>query len=89
MSLLAWGVLTDAETAGPLVRTLTTSAMLDALGQRYGQPVYETGVGMKFVAPKMQEVGAALGGEESGGYVFARPHARTRRHVFGAGVSCS
>ena len=72
MSLLAWGVLTDPETAGPLVRTLTTSAMLDALGQRHGQPVYETGVGMKFVAPKMQEVGAALGGEESGGYVFAR-----------------
>ncbi len=72
MSLLAWGVLTDPETAGPLVRTLTTSAMLDALGASYDQPVYETGVGMKFVAPKMLEVGAALGGEESGGYVFAR-----------------
>lgn len=72
MSLLAWGVLTDPLTAGPLVRTLTTSAMLDALGSGYGQPVYETGVGMKFVAPKMLEVGAALGGEESGGYVFAR-----------------
>lgn len=72
MSLLAWGVLTDPATAGPLVRTLTTSAMLDALGERHRQPVYETGVGMKFVAPKMLEVGAALGGEESGGYVFAR-----------------
>lgn len=72
MSLLAWGVLTDPQTAGPLVRTLTTSAMLDALGARHDQPVYETGVGMKFVAPKMLEVGAALGGEESGGYVFAR-----------------
>ena len=72
MSLLAWGVLTDPEHSGPIVRTLTTSAMLDALGEKYDQPVHETGVGMKFVAPKMIETGAALGGEESGGYVFAR-----------------
>ncbi len=72
MSLLAWGLLSDPLTAGPVVRTLTTSAMLDDLGEKYGQPVYETGVGMKFVAPKMQAIGAALGGEESGGYVFAR-----------------
>lgn len=72
MSLLAWGILQDPATAGPLVKTLTTSAMLNRLGQIYSQAVYETGVGMKFVAPKMVEVGAALGGEESGGYVIAR-----------------
>ena len=72
MSLLAWGILRDPATAGPLVKTVTTSAMLDRLGQIHSQAVYETGVGMKFVAPKMVEVGAALGGEESGGYVIAR-----------------
>ncbi|RME87268.1 MAG: phosphoglucomutase/phosphomannomutase family protein, partial [Anaerolineae bacterium] len=36
----------------------------------YGVPVYETGVGFKYVAPKMLEVDALIGGEESGGYAF-------------------
>ncbi len=72
MSLLAWGLLRQPETAGPVVRTITTSSMLDRLGELYGQPVFKTGVGMKFVAPKMIAEEAVIGGEESGGYVIAR-----------------
>jgi len=45
--------------------------MLNKLGAQYGVPVYETGVGFKYIAPKMVEVDALLGGEESGGYAFA------------------
>jgi phosphomannomutase len=44
--------------------------MLNKLGQLYNVPVYETGVGFKFVAPKMIETDAMIGGEESGGYAF-------------------
>jgi phosphomannomutase len=33
-------------------------------------PVHETGVGFKYIAPKMVEVDALIGGEESGGYAF-------------------
>jgi len=44
--------------------------MLDKLGEIYGVPVYHTGVGFKYVAPKMLEVDAIIGGEESGGYAF-------------------
>jgi phosphomannomutase len=44
--------------------------MLNKLGQIYNVPVYETGVGFKFVAPKMLETDALIGGEESGGYAF-------------------
>jgi phosphomannomutase len=44
--------------------------MLIKLGRHYQVPVYETGVGFKFVAPKMLEVDAMIGGEESGGYAF-------------------
>jgi phosphomannomutase len=44
--------------------------MLIKLGQMYDVPVYETGVGFKYVAPKMLEVDAMIGGEESGGYAF-------------------
>jgi phosphomannomutase len=32
--------------------------------------VHETGVGFKYVAPKMIETDAMIGGEESGGYAF-------------------
>jgi phosphomannomutase len=44
--------------------------MLNKLGKLYDVPVYETGVGFKYIAPKMVEVDALIGGEESGGYAF-------------------
>jgi phosphomannomutase len=44
--------------------------MLETLGKMYNVPVYETGVGFKYVAPKMLETDAMMGGEESGGYAF-------------------
>ncbi|MDX1615185.1 MAG: phosphoglucomutase/phosphomannomutase family protein [Candidatus Promineifilaceae bacterium] len=55
---------------GPIVKTISTTKMLNKLGERYGVPVYETGVGFKYIAPKMMEVDALIGGEESGGYAF-------------------
>jgi len=44
--------------------------MLEKLGKLYDVPVIETGVGFKYVAPKMMETNAMIGGEESGGYAF-------------------
>jgi len=55
---------------GPIVKTLSTTGMLNKLGKLYNVPVYETGVGFKYVAPKMIETDAMIGGEESGGYAF-------------------
>ena len=55
---------------GPIVKTLSTTTMLSKLGKIYNVPVYETGVGFKYVAPKMLETHAMIGGEESGGYAF-------------------
>ena len=55
---------------GPIVKTLSTTSMLEKLGERFGVPVYQTGVGFKYIAPKMMEVDALIGGEESGGYAF-------------------
>jgi alpha-D-glucose phosphate-specific phosphoglucomutase len=70
MSLLALYLLEVREQRGPIVKTVTTSSMLDRLGQLYGVPVHEVGVGFKYVAPKMLETDAIIGGEESGGYAF-------------------
>ncbi len=55
---------------GPIVKTISTTKMLNKLGKQYGVPVHETGVGFKYIAPKMVEVDALIGGEESGGYAF-------------------
>lgn len=55
---------------GPIVKTISTTKMLNKLGQLYHVPVYETGVGFKYIAPKMVEVDGLIGGEESGGYAF-------------------
>jgi alpha-D-glucose phosphate-specific phosphoglucomutase len=55
---------------GPLVKTITSTSMLDRLGEIYNVPVYETAVGFKYVAPVMIAQKALIGGEESGGYGF-------------------
>jgi phosphomannomutase len=68
--LLAYYMLEVRGERGPIVKTLSTTSMLNKLGDLYHVPVYETGVGFKYVAPKMLEVDAMIGGEESGGYAF-------------------
>jgi len=69
-ALLALYLLEIRGQRGAIIKTLSTTSMLNKLGQLYGVPVYETGVGFKYVAPKMTETDAMIGGEESGGYAF-------------------
>jgi phosphomannomutase len=68
--LLAYYLLEVRGLRGPIVKTLSTTTMLNKLGKLYNVPVYETGVGFKYVAPKVLETNAIIGGEESGGYAF-------------------
>ncbi len=68
--LLAYYLLEVRGQRGPIVKTISTTTMLNKLGKLYNVPVYETGVGFKYVAPKMLETDALIGGEESGGYAF-------------------
>ncbi|MGD2206191.1 MAG: phosphoglucomutase/phosphomannomutase family protein [Anaerolineae bacterium] len=69
-ALLAMYFLEVRGERGPIVKTLSTTSMLEKLGKIYDVPVYQTGVGFKYVAPKMLETDALIGGEESGGYAF-------------------
>jgi alpha-D-glucose phosphate-specific phosphoglucomutase len=69
-ALLAYYLLEVRQERGAIVKTLSTTSMLEKLGKLYNVPVYETGVGFKYVAPKMLETNAMIGGEESGGYAF-------------------
>jgi phosphomannomutase len=68
--LLAYYLLEVRGERGPIVKTLSTTKVLNKLGKIYNVPVYETGVGFKYVAPKFLETDALIGGEESGGYAF-------------------
>ena len=69
-ALLAYYLLEIRGERGDIVKTLSTTNMLNKLGEIYGVLVHETGVGFKYVAPKMTETNALVGGEESGGYAF-------------------
>jgi phosphomannomutase len=69
-ALLAMYFLEVRGERGPIVKTLSTTSMLEKLGTIYDVPIYQTGVGFKYVAPKMLETDALIGGEESGGYAF-------------------
>ena len=81
--LLALYMLEVRGERGPIVKTLSTTSVLEKLGQIYDVPVYQTGVGFKYVAPKMLETKAMIGGEESGGYAF-RGHVPERDGILAA-----
>ncbi len=68
--LLAYYMLEYRGERGPIVKSITTTAMVERLGEIYGVPVHETKVGFKFLGPKMMATDALIGGEESGGYGF-------------------
>ena len=69
-ALLSYYLLEVRGERGAIVKSITTTAMVQRLGEIYGVPVYETQVGFKFLGPKMMETDALIGGEESGGYGF-------------------
>lgn len=55
---------------GPVVRTVSTTRMIDRLAKRYGVAVYETPVGFNHIADYMLKEDILIGGEESGGISF-------------------
>lgn len=52
---------------GPAVRNVATTHVLDRMAEDYGEKCYEVPVGFKHISAKMQETGAIIGGESSGG----------------------
>jgi alpha-D-glucose phosphate-specific phosphoglucomutase len=55
---------------GPVVRTVSTTRMIDRLAAEYGLPIYETPVGFNHIADYMLKEDILIGGEESGGISF-------------------
>ena len=62
--------------AGPAVRTVSTSFLVDRVAAAHDESVYETPVGFKWVAAEMATRDALFGGEESAGSPSAGTYAR-------------
>jgi len=52
---------------GEIVKTFSTTDMLDKMGESYGLTVNTTPIGFKYIGPMMVEKDVLVGGEESGG----------------------
>jgi phosphomannomutase len=66
--------------AGPAVRTVSTTFLIDRVAAAHGESVVEVPVGFKWVAEAMAEHDALVGGEESGGFTI-RGHVREKDGV--------
>jgi len=56
--------------SGAVVRTVSTTRMIDRLAKRYGLTLHETPVGFNHIADYMMNENVLIGGEESGGISF-------------------
>ncbi len=70
---------------GPAVRNVATTHMLDRMAESFGEVCYEVPVGFKYVSAKMQETGAIIGGESSGG-LTVRGHINGKDGIYAASL---
>jgi alpha-D-glucose phosphate-specific phosphoglucomutase len=68
--LLTFYMLEVRGERGPIVKSVTTTQMVERLAEIYDVPLVETRVGFKFLGPEMTANDAIIAGEESGGYGF-------------------
>lgn len=67
LSLLVKYLSQEKGLTGTIVKTFSTTTMLDKQAAKYGLPILTTPIGFKYVAEKIVEGDVIVGGEESGG----------------------
>lgn len=70
---------------GPVVRNVATTHVLDRMAEAFGEKCYEVPVGFKHISAKMQETGAIIGGESSGG-LTVRGHINGKDGIYAASL---
>jgi phosphomannomutase len=68
---------------GGVVRNIATTHLLNRIAAGYGEQCYEVPVGFKHISSKMEETGALIGGESSGGLTL-RGHIMGKDGIFSA-----
>lgn len=71
-SLLIRHAIENKKWSGKIIKSISTTQMIDKIGKKYFMPVDVTPVGFKYISPAMKEEGVLVGGEESGGFGFPR-----------------
>jgi phosphomannomutase len=66
---------------GKVVKTFSTTHMLDVMCDAYGLPLETTKIGFKYIAEKMVTEDVLVGGEESGG-IAAKGHVPERDGIY-------
>ncbi|HUJ83593.1 MAG TPA: phosphoglucomutase/phosphomannomutase family protein [Candidatus Acidoferrales bacterium] len=66
-SILFWHLAGTRKLTGDVVKSFSTTKMIDKIARKFGRRVWETPVGFKYVCDRMLESDIVLGGEESGG----------------------
>ena len=90
-ALLSGEALADPDAyylSGDVVRTVSTSSIVDRVAEAAGEAVHETPVGFKWVAEAMADHDALMGGEESGGFGLTA-HLRNKDGVLVALVAAA
>jgi phosphomannomutase len=77
IALVARHLVEDRGMSGRIVKTLSTSVLVDRLGSYLGSEVTTTPVGFKWIYEEMVKGGVLIGGEESGG-IGIPEHVRER-----------
>jgi len=66
-SILLWHLAGTRKIPGDVVKTFSTTKLIDKIAAKYGRRLWETPIGFKYVAERMLESDILIGGEESGG----------------------
>ncbi len=66
-SILLKHLAEDLKLRGEVVKTFSTTQMIDKLARKYGLPLHITPIGFKYIAELMLTRDVLIGGEESGG----------------------
>ncbi len=67
MALLLAYLVEDRGQRGSVVKTVSTTRMLNRLADHYGLPIHETPVGFNYITEHILQGDVLIGGEESGG----------------------
>lgn len=81
LALLVKYLYEERGLTGDIVKTFSTTHMLDKMAERYGLTIETTPIGFKHIASKMAEGSVLVGGEESGG-IAATGHIPERDGIY-------
>jgi phosphomannomutase len=70
ISLLALYLVREKKREGEIVKTFSTTRLVERVAKALGAPLHETAIGFKYVADLMLTRRILIGGEESGGIGF-------------------